>query len=1089
MPRRSLSCAYRRLTLSFPLPVSIKHLVSIILCVLTFVFWLPDASHAQSSTATLRGTVEDQNGAVIADVSIALVNTEQGTQRLTTSNTKGAFIFVLLPPGKYSLTATREGFAPVEMKNIAVNVADQVSVKISLTVGQISQSVEIVDGASLINQSPAVGTIINRQLIENLPLNGKSFHSLIGLTPGTVGTKTNFQSQGQFSINGQRPNANYFTVDGVSANIGVGAGSDLTSAGGGSLPATSSFGGTSNLVSLEALQEFKIQTSSYAAEFGRTPGGQVQIRTRAGTNDFHGTLFEYFRNDILDATDWFANSTARPKAILRQNDFGGTLGGPVLLPRFGEGGRQPGYNGRNRTFFFFSYEGLRLRLPQTVIRRPVPTLTVRSNAPISLQPFLKAYPVPNGKDLGNGFAELNATFSDPSTLDATSLRIDHMFGSRLSLFGRYNYAPSESSQRINSLSTVNTIPIRTETVTVGSTQTLTANVVNELLVNWSRNQAGNVFDIDSFMGAVPPPESLLFPSFASKQDSFYRFNVSAGSAGNARLEAGRNAENKQRQINLVDNLSASKSAHQFKFGVDYRRLTPVFGPSKYSLQPLFTGSAGLLSGNTSNLFVSTSGDERSPLFKNFSVYGQDTWRITKRFTLTYGLRWEINPPPVEEGPNQPTVLTGIDNPATLALAPVGTPLWKTTYDNFAPRIGVAYELSRRNGREVVLRGGFGVFYDLGTGLAANAFSTAFPFFAQNRVIGAAYPIVNPAISAPPLLTRNLPANFKVYAFDPELKLPYTYQWNFAAEQSLGAHQVVSASYVAAIGRRLLRSEQFFAPSANFTREVIITRNSATSDYHALQAQFRRRLSKGLQALASYTWSHSIDIASSDASFASPVAVIDVNSDRGPSDFDVRHSLTGAVTYNFPTPRLGSLANGILRDWSIDTIFTARTATPINVVTGTDPFGLGTRIVRPDLIPGLPLYVDDPMAPGGKRFNNAVDPARPGCKGPFCTPTGTRQGSLGRNALRGFPVHQLDLAVRRQFNITEQLRLQFRGEVFNLFNHPNFADPVGDLSVNDFGRSISMLGRSLGSGASEGGFNPLYQLGGPRSVQLGLRLLF
>ncbi|HEX2270828.1 MAG TPA: TonB-dependent receptor, partial [Pyrinomonadaceae bacterium] len=972
------------------------------------IFCLSIVSYGQSATGTLTGMVEDQNGAIVPGANIALINKEHGSQRLATTNSDGVFVFVLVPAGKYSLTATRDGFAPMEIKTVLVNVNDQTSIRIALTVGSVSQSVEIVDGAPLINELPAVTTVVDRQFVENLPLNGKSFHSLIALTPGTVGTKTNFQSQGQFSINGQRANANYFTVDGVSANLGVGAGADLTAAGSGSLPATSSFGGTSNLVSIEALQEFRIQTSSYAAEFGRTPGGQVQIVTRSGTNDFHGSLFEYLRNDALDATDWFANATKQRKPALRQNDFGGTFSGPVLLPRFGEGGRQPGYDGRNRTLFFFSYEGLRLRLPQTVVGRAVPNLTVRNTAPIALRPFLDAYPLPNGRDLGGGLAEVNATFSDPSTLDATSIRIDHHFGPRVNLFGRYNYAPSKSTQRTRALSTIQITPFRTETLTVGSTQTLTTAVVNELLFNWSRNKAGNLSELDGFMGAVPPDDSLLFPSFASREDSFYGFNIRGPLAPS--FAVGRNAENRQRQINLIDNLSISKSAHQLKFGLDYRRLNPEFAPLKYTLQPIFEGTAGVLSGNTLILYVAAHGGARSPLFQNFSVYGQDTWRVTNRFTLTYGLRWEVNPPPAGEDAEHPSVLTGIDNPATMGLAPFGTPLWKTTYNNFAPRIGFAYDLSRRAGREIVLRGGFGVFYDLGTGIAANAFSTAFPFLAERSNPSAAYPVTDPALVEPPPLTRSLPTNSRVHGFDPKLKLPYVYQWNFAVEQSLGANQAVSASYVAAVGRRLLRREQFAAPNANFTQSITITRNRATSDYHALQTQFRRRLARNLQALASYTWSHSIDISSSDSSIVAPVLLLDPQRDRGPSDFDVRHSFTGAVSYNFPQSRLGGFANAILRDWSIDGIVTARSATPVNVITGTDVLGLGLfDAVRPNLSPDIPIYIEDTSVPGGRRFNNTVDPTRPGCKGPFCPPAAKNQGSLGRNALRGFSVYQLDFA--------------------------------------------------------------------------------
>ena len=287
------------------------------------------AAYGQSSAATLSGSVQDQNGAYIAGASIALINSQHATQRLTTTNSEGTFVFVLLPPGRYSVTATKEGFTPVEVNGVVINVNDQVALKIQLNIGTLSQTVEIVEGASLINESAAVGTVVDRQLIGNIPLNGRTLQSLITLTPGTVLTRTTGIEPGQFSINGQRADANYFTVDGVSANIAVTAGSQLGQGGGGALPGLSAFGGTNNLVSVDALQEFKIQTSTYAPEFGRMPGGQISIVTRSGSNDFHGTLFEYFRNDVLDATDWFTNASASPKAALRQHDFGGVVSGPT----------------------------------------------------------------------------------------------------------------------------------------------------------------------------------------------------------------------------------------------------------------------------------------------------------------------------------------------------------------------------------------------------------------------------------------------------------------------------------------------------------------------------------------------------------------------------------------------------------------------------------------------------------------------------------------------------------------------------------------------------------------------------------------
>src|SRR5713101_4877213 len=258
MPRTSQQyrCAFRSLPV-FRLLLGASRLPPIALCLLVSVFCFPSSSYAQSSTATLSGTVEDQKGALIADAGIALINAEQGSQRLATTNSEGTFVFPLLPPGRYSVTVTREGFAPVEIKGLVVNVNDQVAIKIHMNVGTVTQAVEIVEGASLINESPSVGTVVNRQFVENLPLNGRSFQSLITLTPGVLLTRTNSSEQGQFSVNGQRANANYFTIDGVGANIGVDGGAALGQGGGGSLSSLSAAGGTNNLVSVDALQEFK----------------------------------------------------------------------------------------------------------------------------------------------------------------------------------------------------------------------------------------------------------------------------------------------------------------------------------------------------------------------------------------------------------------------------------------------------------------------------------------------------------------------------------------------------------------------------------------------------------------------------------------------------------------------------------------------------------------------------------------------------------------------------------------------------------------------------------------------------------------
>lgn len=1036
-------------------------------------------AYAQSATATLLGTVTDQNGAVVTNASIAVISIAQGFQRSTTTNDEGTFVVPLLPPGKYIVKAEHEGFTPAEVRDVVLNVNDQRSIRIQLKVGSItSQTVEIVDAASLIDESPAVGTVVDRQFVEHLPMNGRSFQTLIALTPGVVVTKSSFTEPGQFSVNGQRSNANYFTVDGVSANAATTAGSSAGQTVGGSVPALSAAGGTNNLVSVDALQEFKVQTSTYAPEFGRMPGAQVQIVTRSGTNDFHGTVFNYFRNDVLDANDWFSNRNAIPKPALRQNDFGGVLGGPVLLPRFGEGGRQPGYNGRNQTFFFFSYEGLRLRQP-VVATTSVPSLAARANAVARMRPFLNAFPLPTGPANANGLAPFVTGYSNPSTLDATSIRLDHNIGRSLNIFGRYNYAPSETVQRAPSLfrsvNTLSSTSFDTQTLTLGLTQTLAPRVINEVRFNYTRFAGVFFSTLDNFGGAVVPPDSVLFPSGTSRDDSIFSMVIPTGR--NTGFSVGVAGNNRQRQINVVDNFSVSAGTHQLKFGVDYRRLAPIFNLVQYSQSPAFTTVALAVAGRATSVVIAAFPRGLRPLLVNFSAYGQDSWKVSSRLTVTYGLRWDVNPPPSEQTGNDQFAVTGLDNPSSLALAPRGTKIYETTYDNFAPRIGVAYGLFQHPGRETTLRGGFGIFYDLGSGQALSAFGNGYPYsFRKPTLRNVDFPLT-PTEAAPPAFDLNARPIDPIFAFSPKLKLPRVYQFNLAIEQALGARQAVSATYLGAIGRRLLRGELLVNPNPTFGR-VNVTTNSATSDYHAMQLQYQRRLARGWQALASYTWSHSLDIASNDSTFSTPEARLDPQLDRASSDFDMRHALTGAVTYNVPAPRMGRVGEAILRNWSVDTIFTARSATPVNVQVSRD-IGFGPFSFRPDVVPGVPFYLDDSNAPGGIRFNSAA----------FVTPTAARQGTLGRNALRGFPIHQVDLTLRRRFQVTERLGVRFGADVFNIFNHPNFADPDNLLTSPTFGLSGSMLGRSLGGGGSAGGLNPLYQIGGPRSIQLYLKVEF
>ena len=1039
----------------------------------------PIPTYGQGATATLSGTVIDQNNAVVPDVKIAVINIAQGFERSATTNNEGAFVVPLLPPGNYIVKAERDGFSPAEVRDVVLNVNDQRRLKIPLKVGGVDQTVDIVDTSPLINESPAVGTVVDRQFVGNLPLNGRSFQSLITLSPGVVLTKATGINQGQFSVNGQRSSANYFSIDGVSANVSAPAasGGSLGLTFSGSVPGFTSFGGTNNLVSVDALQEFNILTSTYAPEFGRTPGAQVSIVTRSGTKEFHGSVFDYFRNDALDANDWFANAARLPKPPLRQNDFGGVVGGPVVLPRFGEAG--PSLYKSNNTFFFFSYEGLRLRQPQVAFNIEVPSIGLRQGAAAAIRPFLNAFPVPNGATLASELAQFSSSYSNPSNLDATSVRIDHVVNEALSFFGRYNDAPSNTIQRFVSGSSGGNLAElilaanETKTLTAGITWIITPRLTNEFRANWSKVTGGNSFTLDNFGGAVPPPDSLLFPSFTSREKAKLGFNLFFG--GNPVFDVGRNAKSANRQINLVNSTSVVIGPHTLKLGVDYRRLNGTFGPQEYSLTARFLNATAVRLARPNSTFTIAAFQGSNPVFNNFSAFGQDTWRATRRLTLTYGLRWEVNPAPYEANGNDLLTVIGADNLATASVAPRGTPIYKTTYGNFAPRFGAAYQVLGAEGRELVLRGGFGVFYDLGNGPAANAFTGA-PFSSSKTLPANTQFPLDPALAAPAPITVNPPFS-SLMVFDQGFKLPLTYQWNFALEQSLGRHQTVSASYVGALGRRLIRNNlaNVTAFNPNF-RFINFIKNTATSDYNALQIQFQRRLSRGLQALMNYAWSHSIDDASDEFSSG-------LQGSRGASDFDIRHAFSAAITYNLPKPKMGAVGDAILHNWSFDTIVTARSATPVNLVARTvflTADGVSTT-VRPDLVLGVPLYLSDSSAPGGRRFNPAAFVAPPAT--PF------RQGTLGRNVLRGFPIYQLDFSARRQLKLTERWNLQLRADVFNIFNHPNFGDPVGTLTSGSFGRSTVMFGRSLGTGGITGGFNPLYQIGGPRSIQLSLKFQF
>ncbi|HYE87744.1 MAG TPA: TonB-dependent receptor, partial [Vicinamibacterales bacterium] len=874
---------------------------------------------AQAGTATLSGTVQDDTGGSIPEVQIVVINGATGTERRATTGNAGAFTIALLPAGTYILTAERAGFAPAEIRNIVLNADDALALRVRLKVAGIGESLTVQSEPARITSSPAVATVIDRNFVANLPMNGRSFQTLVQLTPGVV-QSANALERGQFSVNGQRAGSNSFTIDGVSGNVGVQTSGVPGQGGSGALPGSTVLGGGNSLVTLDALQEFSVQTSTYAPEYGRTPGAQVSIVTRGGSNELHGSLFEYFRDGTLDANDWFANRAAIAKPQSRQHLFGGSAGGPIT---------------RNRAFYFGTFEGLRLRQPRTA-EMTVPSHSARTAAPTAIRPLFEAYPTPNGPELTGGVARSTASYTNPSRHNIGSVRVDLTGGG--AYFVRHNASRSSAAQRSVAVASVVTDSYADLTsVTAGATHVLTPTVVNSLRYNVSRSVGGNTQFLDSFMGAVAPADSVLFPAGFANGFAIVNF-----AAGIGRLSSGVDIDHSLTQHTIVDTLSWTAGRHTVKAGVDFQHLGAGYGAEgqsqyrpTYNFASMAQASALTMASGIINVL-----EHVDLSFSHLSLFVQDQWTLSDRLSLTYGLRYERVPPPRgASADDQPSTVTSVDNLALVTPAPRGTPLYKTRNANFAPRIGAAWRLRDSPGRESVLRGGWGLFHDLGTGVIASA-AGAFPFLRTKRLpANTTFPLS--AAAAAPAGTDGPPYDL-IRAFDPDIELPRVRQFNITLDQHLGNNQQISLGYVGARSSQLLRQENILNPNATIG-QLQLTRNGDRSRYDSLQVQYQRRMSRGLQTLGSYVLSKSSDTSSLDGGLLPRSDLVAPDDDWGPSDFDVRHAFNAAVAWDLPAPS----GNWLLDGWGLDATLYGRSALPVSVFVNR-PFTTGFAALRPDV---------------------------------------------------------------------------------------------------------------------------------------------
>ena len=996
--------------------------------------------------AEISGRIQYTGDVPIDRASVTLINQDTGVRHATDSNSDGYYSIGGAQPGTYKLMVRKTGFKSAVRMDIKLEVDQLARIDFTLRLGPVEETITVeADRYPMDTEDASVSTVIGRDLMESLPLNGRGLLTLLEAAPGVVVTPASSSSDsGQFSASGQRADANYITVDGVAMNGGIAAplavSSVVRQSAGGALPPFTSIGSMQSLVSMEALEEFRLQTATARVDSGRMPGGQLALSTRSGTNEWHGAVFEHFRNETLDANDWFANSGAVARPPLRFDDYGGVLGGAVI---------------HNRTFFFVSHESVYL-LQSPVATWQVPTAAGRQAASVTMQPFVNSLPLPTKPWLGYlaGYSEdagvCTLAGQDLSHVYSDSIRLDHTLNPQVQLFARYNRAPSSDRQTLAAGAQQNALDLSMDSVTAG----LDASIA-------SRWQASARF------GYLATAESVSLHGWGAAGQIYPGFSTVAGTplADTAYvvdlLPEGidvpfENWSNRyrQRQWNLVGSSSYSIGKHTLRIGADLRTLSPNVRTLPYLtnvmpvayLPTLDQDLAAFLQGQLEFMNV-TAALPAAFRLHNLSLSAEDTWKLSAKLTLSGGVRYESNPPPVAaDGQKLFASVPLGGGTQEIAASANGSALWKHGYNHFAPRVSVAFRPWLRRG--LVLRGAIGTYYDLGFG----------PALEGTYVVGSASIIESlPVLSGPPqYLVMPDPLSSPTYLLVRDFRTPFTVRWTAAVERTFASHALISLSYVGATGHDLLRGQDLSGQQ--------VVSNQGFSHYQALQVQARARLLSRLQAMASFAWAHSIDNVSNDSvpSSYSDYPAQTAAADRGNSDFDVRLTTFAALVYEVPH----------LRGWLVDGIVRARTGFPINVLADW-PEG------RANLVANQPLWIDDRNVPGKRRLNSAA----------FSAPPSGVPGTLGRNAIGGPGMWQFDLALQRQFRLSERAALQFRIEAFNLTNHPNFGSPNAELTVSPFGQPTSMLNQYLGAGGPASGLTPALQIGGPRALQLGVRLRF
>jgi hypothetical protein len=1037
---------------------------------------VPCITHAQATTGTISGHVTDESKAILPGVTVVVRNVETGATRSLVSDERGGFRALNLPPGVYSVAAELQGFTPAKRENLTVEIGREVYADLALKVGAVTEQVTVQGAVTNVELSSTVaGGVVSTTQIAELPLNGRSFMQLATLQPGvTVSRATARDFTGGFgntqvSIGGARPEMTGYLLEGT--NI-----ADISD------KAPSSMAGV--LLGVDAVKEFSVQTHDYAAEFGRAAGGVISAVTKSGTNSLHGTVFEFLRDSNFDEPNYFDPVDPATGEQLNppftRNQFGGTAGGPIL---------------QNRLFYFGSYEGLRQNLSLTHLAR-LPNAAAHNGllpgGAVTINPLVRPYldllfPIPDGRDFGDGTAELRHTDVDPTRENFFVGKVDWQTGESHSMFVRMSSDRSDTVAHQDHPLFIEPTKTDTRYFTYQDQHLFSARVLNV-----ARGAVNRTNRTDDFVSTIPIPQNLYFTT----DPHFGSITITTGITGPG-TTATTPVDYTQTLYQLSDTLTVSSSRHTAKFGADFQRYHfDGFSYSRYGGEFRFTSLQNFLRGTVNRFTGNLPGtDTRRNMRQNYvAMFAQDEWRPASNLTLNYGLRYEFITIPYDTDGRVAGLLSFNDLESKPDGITPGSDLFKNPSKlDFAPRLGAAW--NPFGDQKTSIKGGAGLFYQpLTTSYYRGTTFRIYPYFAGVDI--RTVPTFGPAVQTLLAQGTGLAVQKRSEFIDYEARQPYTVQYHASVQHEIANGIVGEIGYIGSRGYNLpFYSDpnavpvRFNAADGHFQvvpgaglpfpswGRIRTRTNIARSWYNGMTASVNRRFANGLLFQGSYTYGRSRDtwsgglIGGSDFENGAGSATnyFLPQNELGPSSYDVRHTVVFNAVYQLPFGRsMTGGARRLVNGWQVGVVANYASGIPFTPFIGYDYAG----DLSSDPNPQKPDWASG-FDPASTIVGSADDWFNANA---FILPPAGAYGNVGRNVLRGPDLRMVDLSIFKNTRVSSQ-NVQFRIEIFNLFNRANFATPNAGALFNPDGTRIPSATRITHTATTS------------RQLQFGLKFVF